>query len=221
MRTFLPTLALYLLALSLGACLTGQATAGPWLRTSGETFLSFSVEVSDPDDFYVTAYGEYGLRPDLTLGLDLGIKDNGLDKAIAFALRALTGPESVLQVALALGVGISDDKGVLRPGVNIGRGVTLGQRNGWVALELYAVINPDDAEHYEHIDLTLGMDLSAHSKAMFQVFSNGNPVDGEGLKMGPSLIIAPNPGQYFQIGVLAGIRDTDDTAIKLGVWRNF
>lgn len=209
------------LLFAIGVCVAGPAAAGPWLRGEGETFLAFALEVAEPDQYYTTAYAEYGLRPNLTLGLDLGIKYHRLDKAFIFALRPLAPPDSATRISIAFGVGVSDDEGALRPGVNVGRGFALGGRSGWAALQLYSVITPDDAEHDEHFDLTIGIDLSARSKLMLQAFSTGSPATGAGFTTGPSLIIEPNPGQFFQFSMLAGIRNGDDNSVKLGVWREF
>lgn len=210
------------LAFCLATCPVRQPDAGPWPRPEDQSFLSFSVEKPDTDQFYLSAYAEYGQRPDLTLGLDFGVTQDELDKAILFARRPLSLPKSALEVTLELGVGVNDDKAVLRPGLNIGRSYVLADRSGWVSLELKAIIEPDDGDHQESADLTIGLDMSARHTAMFQIFSTGSPVDGESLKIAPSLVFERSPGRYFQIGVLAGVRDGDnDTAIKLGVWQEF
>jgi len=211
-----------LLVLCLATLPMGPTDAGPWLRPEGDSFLSVSLEKPDGDQFHLSAYAEYGLRPDLTLGLDFGVNEEELDKAILFAKRPLSRPDSALQVSLELGIGVVDDKGVLRPGVNIGHSYVLRDLNGWISLELKAVLEPDDGDHFETSDLTIGLDVTARSKAMLQISSTGSPVDGNSLKITPSFVFERTPGHHFQIGVTAGLRDDDNaTAIKLGLWREF
>lgn len=211
-----------LLVLCLATVPVDPGNAGPWLRPEGESFLSVSVEKPDGDQFYLSTYGEYGLRPDLTLGLDFGVNEDELDKAILFAKRPLSSHDSAFQVSLELGMGVVDEKGVLRPGVNIGHSYVLRDLNGWISLELKAVLEPDDGDHFATTDLTIGLEMSARHKAMLQISSTGSPVDGDSLKITPSFVFERTPGHHFQIGVTAGIRDDDNaTAIKLGIWREF
>lgn len=210
------------LAFCLAGFAAGQSGAGPWLRAEGDSFLAFSAENAGGGDFFIGFYGEHGLRPDLTLGLDMGVKQNDLDKAIVFAKYPLSGSGPALNVTFELGLGVQDDAAVLRPGVNFGHAYVLAGRAGWTSLELKAVIEPDGGDHQESADLTIGLNLSSHHKAMFQVFSKGSPINGESLVIAPSLIFEAAPGRQFQIGVQAGIRDGDDaSAIKLGLWHEF
>ncbi len=78
-----------LLALAMGA---SPAFSGAWLRAEGDGFLSSTIKVQDDDDTttYGTLYAEYGINPDLTVGLDIGSDEGGDHKGLAFVLMPLS-----------------------------------------------------------------------------------------------------------------------------------
>lgn len=212
---------LILLAMMMVLC--GAAQAGPWLRAEGETFLSFSMEM--PESFsvepYASFYLEHGLRDDVTLGFDLGGHQGDLYKAILFARMPITRWESKYLMAWELGIGTRADKTVLRPGFSIGRGWEMGKLTGWMAADSFAHFSSGDGMPEMTTDLTLGVNLSKRSKLILQLQS-GYQVSGlDYMKFAPSVVFENKPGQHVELGVLAGIENSEDIALKLGLWRNF
>ncbi len=71
------------------------------------------------------------------------------------------------------------------------------------------------------IDGTLGFGLSAHIKVMAQLFStfeNGETY----VKFAPSLLLAPGKGSTtWQIGLELPVAGGGESALKIGIWREF
>ena len=131
------------------------AQAGPWLREEGGTYLSFTAEIAEYDEMqgWLSVYGERGIRPWVTLGIDAGGRHDGTAaKALVFARLPIIG-EGDWRMAAHLGAGAWLDDGevapVIRPGLSVGRGLDLWE-GGWWAADLNASI---DAAGGTHLDL--------------------------------------------------------------------
>lgn len=128
---------------------TGPLAAGPWPREPGHGFFALSQEEDTDGASWSGLYGEFGLSPRLTLGLDAGRSGNGDGTALLFLQRALGRLDGVNHFAGALGIGVARSGGQENPVAQAmlgwGRGFaalplgeSLGQRlgPGWVAVEL-------------------------------------------------------------------------------------
>ncbi len=160
-------------AIWVGILLASSAQAGPWLRAAGEGFLSFSVEtpVSESGQSFATTYVEYGLSDKVTLGFDLGGHETELYKAVAFAKMAFGRPDATLKIAAELGIGTADHETVLRPGLSIGRGFSLGDFSGWMSIDTLANIEIDTSDTAVTTDITVGLNLSDRTKLLVQLQS--------------------------------------------------
>lgn len=202
--------------------LAGQVRAGPWLRAEGERFLSFSAEWVDTDpNVFVSSYFEYGATAGVTLGFDLGTTESDFYKAVIFAKRALPWTDGPLRISVELGAGVTDDAAVIRPGLSLGRGFTLGARSGWISIDSLLAIEVKNGEAELSTDVTLGLNLSERAKLILQVQSGDHPWDPEYLKFAPSYVYEHRPGRHLELGLLAGIENAADYGVKLGVWRRF
>jgi len=203
--------------------LTGApAHAGPWLRGKGDVFLSFGTEIAENgEDGFYTLYGEYGLREWVTLGFDLGGSAEDLYKAVIFARVPLRGKEGKIRLAFELGVGVKAEEPLLRPGLSIGRGFAVGDMSGWMAIDTTALIGAVRGYTEMNTDVTLGLNMSKRIKLMLQL-QNGHHLTEPGyLKLAPSVVFERKPGQHFELGMLAGIKNAEDLALKLGLWQSF
>jgi hypothetical protein len=203
--------------------LAGAAQAGPWLRAAGEGFLSFSAEtpVSDNGPVFSSTYVEYGLSERVTLGFDLGGDEDDLYKAIVFAKTRLGDPEKALKLAMELGIGVTEDEAVLRPGLSLGRGFSLGDWSGWMTIDTLAIFAIETNDIDITTDITVGLNMSARTKLMLQLQSGDHLMDPDYLKFAPSVVYERKPGQHIELGVLAGIDNAEDIALKLGLWQSF
>jgi len=96
---------MFRLFLLLALITPGMAAAGPWPREVRQTFLSVSVEHNRADNTYASLYGEYGLTPRNTLGLELGRALGSETTAIVWLQRALDGGQGPNRLAMQAGAG--------------------------------------------------------------------------------------------------------------------
>jgi hypothetical protein len=204
--------------------LTAQiAAAGPWLRAEGDVFLAFGAEISEDSDTdpYFTAYGEWGAGRKLTLVLDLGGDENDLSKAVLFARFPITGDGSTWRVAGELGGGDYEANTVIRPGLSIGRGITLRSTPGWFTIDAYGYADTDGWDAEWNTDVTFGLSTTEKSKVIVQLQSSYDEDDLNSLKLAQSYVYEFAPGQHVELGLLAELHSGDDVALKLGLWSSF
>jgi len=126
--------------------LSGSAVAGPWPREEKGVFLSFSGERDVQGNAYSSLYAEYGLRPRLTLGLELGRSSGGETSAMFWLQRALDRGEGPNRFSAALGMGGLERRGEYLPLAQIAVGWGRGfdslpvlrrvPRGGWLSVEV-------------------------------------------------------------------------------------
>ena len=206
--------------------LAGQAAAGAWPRETGATFLSVAALVEAPEPGqdptgYVSVYAEHGLGRRLTAGLDLGSDEAGTKKAIAFLRVPLSAPDHTLKLAAELGAGSLGGEAVLRPGLSLGRGLTLFGRQGWVALDARGEITPDATMTDVAGEVTLGLSTGPRTKAIVQLQGGASAFEDTFLRLAPSIVREHAPGRHIELGVTAGLRDTADYGLRIGLWREF
>ncbi|WP_281967540.1 hypothetical protein [Roseovarius nanhaiticus] len=199
--------------------LPSPAWAGPWLRTPGEGFLSWSVKIQDDANSkgYSTLYAEYGMNPDLTVGLDLGSDDGGKAKALAFVVMPLSrGP---LHITFELGAGTSDDSPAFRPGISVGRGITLAGLGGWWSIDTRAAILEGSTDL--SIDATLGLRPWDGTMLIAQLQQGGALTEPDTLRLTGSVVWETQPGHHIEVGLASGLKNGEDFGIQLGIWRSF
>ncbi|UXX84059.1 hypothetical protein [Roseovarius pelagicus] len=206
--------------------LSAQAKAGPWLRDTGAGYLSYALTLEDvastgAADGYGSVYAEYGVRPKLTLGLDIGSDEQGAYKTFAFAILPLARQSRRTKITGEIGLGTIDGTAVARPGIAVGRSFEFLDRFGWVSIETRAEIGVDQGDIGISTDLTLGYNPGPRSKWMVQLQQGGPMADPDYLRIVPSVVIETKPGRHYEFGVAAGIKNTATFGVKLGVWQNF
>mgnify|MGYP001799409530 CR=1 FL=1 len=212
-------------------CLAGgqSALAGAWLREEGKGFASVSATTTQQRDFSGSVYLEYGLTPGHTIGADISF---GLDRTgqqngsgVVF-LRVPIGPtDRTHRFAGHLGLGGRYTNGIFSPaleaGLSWGRGVRWRDNWGWAAVDASINLPQAPAEDRIKIDGTFGMSFTPTVKAMIQMFNtleNGQVFSD----IAPSLLYQPRQGPYtIQIGAEFPVAGGGDTALKIGLWRDF
>ncbi|WP_313349705.1 hypothetical protein [Paracoccus sp. (in: a-proteobacteria)] len=126
--------------------LADSALAGPWPREMKGMFLALSTERDAQGNSYTALYGEYGLRPRLTLGMELGRSGADETSAMFWLQRALDRDKGPDRWALSFGAGVVERGGADMPvgqmAVSWGRGletVPLLDRiagGGWLSAEI-------------------------------------------------------------------------------------
>lgn len=212
-------LTLLLLALAPGA------QAGAWLQEHKKGFLSYSGVYEETGRLDGTVYIEYGLRPKLTLGakVDADMTQGQLGEGTAFVFIRKPIPTSKKNYKLAYDIGMGSTFGLateplLRTGVSYGRGITVKERHGWVAIDAAVEWAVNEGPDTLKLDSTVGLALNDRFKVMMQVFVTS--ADGNAsATFAPSVIWQPRPDGA---SLVLGLEDEDGTlALKLGLWRSF
>lgn len=195
------------------------AGAGAWLRAEGDGFLSWATKVQDGEaaKTYSTIYAEYGANPDLTLGLDMGSDETGDHKALAFVLMPLS--REGVHVAFELAAGTLGEGPALRPGLSVGKGLTLGDFSGWWSVDTQASITPGDVALA--VDATLGVTLWEETQLIGQMQQGGPLIDPDFIRLSGSLVWPIAPGRKMEVGLSTGLKDAEDFGVKLGLWHSF
>ncbi|MFN4060166.1 MAG: hypothetical protein ACK4IA_05365 [Paracoccus hibiscisoli] len=228
----------YVLMLALLLPLSAQA--GPWPREVGQTFLSLSGERNRAGASYASAYGEYGLTPRSTLGVELG-RTTGETTAILWWQRALDDGQGVHRIALQSGVGAvrrGDDLLPLAQGaLSWGRGFDRWG-GGWMTAQILARMTggaPDPrgpdmpslaasfltAKRVVKADLTLGLRPRDGLMVINSLWLEDRQDEGFAARLAPSLVFdAPGPIQ-IELGVVQPLTGRAEQAVRLGTWLEF
>lgn len=210
--------------------LTGTTTqAGPWLREQGSAFMEVSFASTYTLDTASQTYLEYGLSDKTTVIADIGMfrPRNALHGGIAtFSLRrALSAPDATSKWAYELGAGVGwlGDEILphFRTGVSWGRGTSWAETSGWMTVEAAVIWDLTYAQHVSKVDATLGVNFTDITTGMLQLYTAH--VDGTTIAtLAPSLVFKPEKGKFrVKLGGEAEIGNWDNSALKIGLWRDF
>lgn len=217
---------------ALFACflLAAPACAGAWMREEGTGFFSSSIEHDGVQQGNSSTYLEYGLRPDLTMGLEISIElfpeSSSTSYAGFFLRRPLGNPDGTNRWAWRLGAGAAwsweTTQPYLETGLHWGRGLELWQRNGWAAVDGTLKWETMTGGQIAKVDATVGLELTERLKGMLQVFLEYDQ-DRTTRKLSPSVLWAPPDfGEFtFQFGAVIEQGNEDHPTLKLGLWREF
>lgn len=206
-----------------------SAQAGPWLREKGSTFTAASVAMTYYLDTSSQTYLEYGLTDATTLVGDLSVirLHNAPESGYATLSirRALSKPDATSKWAYELGVGVgwigAETLPHLRTGLSWGRGMEWGDKSGWATIEASAVWDLTYARHIAKIDMTLGIQVTEVTAGMIQLYT-AHMFDDTVATIAPSVIFSPKESKFrIQIGTESQLGNLENTAVKLGLWREF
>ena len=221
MRALLIALALVLPA--------AEAGAGAWPRPKGETFLSFSQQVSTgartlidaTQDIrsYASVYAEYGLTDRLTIGLDAGTgagEDDRVGAALVFARLPVWSP-GAHRVAIDFGIGTlqSEAQGRqtrFRPGLAWGRGFESRWGGGWLGMESSLELREPSGDVAVKADFTAGLKPNDRWMLIAQAQTGYYPDAGGIVRLAPSVVRRLGPRSHLQLGALAEVAGTTPSA---------
>ncbi len=204
-------------------------TAGAWLREKGATFTSLSFTTNWYYETGQTTFFEYGLRDDITIGVDIAM---GLDRfgvqsgtGTAFVRRPLRWGDSANVWAYEIGAGASWSGERITPhlktGLSWGRGLTLRDMAGWTAVDTSIKWDLGNGAHVAKVDGTLGFNFTENTTGMLQIYLMRD-FNGSTGTLAPSVVYRPGESKFrIQVGVETPFGRARDTAIKLGLWREF
>ncbi|KZY40442.1 hypothetical protein A3731_37385 [Roseovarius sp. HI0049] len=154
------------------------------------------------------------------VGFDVGQAEDDFDKAVLFARFPFGARGGDTVQAWEMGVGMVDGALALRPGVSIGRGFTIGDSPGWVALDSRAVVSEAGTGVLE-ADLTVGAGLRGGHKWMVQLQMAAPEDSAPYMKIAPSFAFKQGKGRHLLLGATAGLVNTDTVKITFGIWQKF
>ncbi|UWR22034.1 hypothetical protein [Sulfitobacter sp. S190] len=210
-------------------CWTLPACAGAWLKEKGSGFASVSLSGNYYLDTANSTYIEYGLYHNLTVGADITLLRSryGVQSGFAtFFMRRPIGPtDGNTRWAYELGLGAGWVEGRVSPlvktGLSYGRGITLFDKNGWLSVDSSVTWDVSYGYHLSKVETTAGLNFSDQLAGMMQLYVG--EFSGSGfVVIAPSIIIKPKKTKLqFQVGAETEWGNTDNSALKIGLWRSF
>ena len=209
--------------------LPAPVQAGPWLRDKGSSFMAVSVAATFYLDTGTQTYLEYGLTDKTTVIADVGIVrprfgSHGGYTTVSMR-RALTLPDAKSKWAYELGVGVgwigSQTLPHARTALTWGRGMTWGDKSGWATVDAAVIWDLANSLHVTKIDATVGVNLTDITAGMLQIYTAH--IDDQSIAtFAPSLVFKPKNAKFrIQIGAESEIGRAHNTALKIGLWREF
>lgn len=241
MRTALSRL-LGLAALAVAGVCPPPAGAGPWARDAGGVFVTLSQQADAAGETWTGVWGEYGLTPRITLGVDAGISGRGDGKAIVWGQKAWVRGEH--RLAASAGIGASFIGEEIMPLAQIGggwgRGLTTPLGPGWAAAEARAIVTTRNVTVAQRInaltyatyayllpetsakaELTLGLKPRDRLMLIGQLqLEQGRETDLDTRLAGSVVYSLRNPAR-LEVGVISPISGAAEPALKLGLWLEF
>jgi hypothetical protein len=227
-----------LAGLMLAVC-AAEAEAGAWPREEGTAFVSLSnivttgsgLRLFPTDDlhYYGSLYAEYGLRPELTVGLDaaFGLGDGERLAAGLLTLRRPFWRNETGQIAAAeIGLGFRDHSidGIearIRPGLSWGKGFESRWGGGWAGIETSLEWRVPSNDFVAKADVTLGIRPSERAMLILQIQSGHYGEDGALVTLAPSAVWRIGETSHVQLGVNATLLGEDAVGVKLANWFSF
>lgn len=199
--------------------------AQAWPREDGAGFASISTELTDGAGGlrdWSSVYLDYGLTPRLSFSSKIGGRAD-LSAHEAWASLRVPLPLTLPGVAsLRGGLGRWADDGrptvsTLRLGAAWGKGLSPGDRSGWVELDGLAELARDRGR--VKLAATLGLNLDHGGHAILQVRAEPG-AGGQGLTLAPSYVHPLHGATKLQLGLL-WTPSEGEAGLMLGSWLEF
>lgn len=221
MRTVLNILICYL-------CAVPQAHAGAWLREQNTAFLSVSATVRHMNGTWRTEnsfYGEYGVLPHLTLGLDINQMAGIAGHALAFARLPIGSPKQRTRLAVELGIGKHHVRGqwdtMLKSTLSIGHEFSSQWGEGWFNIDASLEQRRPVTDPAFKLDAAIGLSSSRRLRPFLQLestFASGQPTIWS---LTPGVLIDRPNNTTWQIGLERRTAGQSSLGLKFGLWRRF
>lgn len=210
------------------AAFAAPAAAGAWLRESGAGFLSVStIARTTPAgrEAETGLYAEYGVRPRLTLGLDVNERPGAAGHALIFLRRPIeTGsPATRLAAELALGGHHVAGRwsGMTRLSLSLGREFSGPLASGWVNLDAVAELRGGLSPPFFKLDATFGLSSGPRLRPLVRLESVARPGMRTALTLTPAVMIEGHGGLTWVLGLERKFTPVRSIGIRLELWQKF
>lgn len=205
------------------------AGAGAWMRDEGRVFLSLTgtLRHGDPDARReLSAYGEYGLSPRLTLGFDVNERPGLSGHAVIFARQPLRPPGARTKLAVETAFGGHHWQGRWHPmyrlTLSAGRGFTTkGGANGWMTLDAAYERRLGETVPAYKLDGTLGLSSPGRLRPILQVETAHIPGKPFFWAITPGLMADGRGTATWLVGLERKSAGRETLGLKIGLWQRF
>jgi len=203
--------------------LPGVALAGAWPRERGTGFVSLAQSFSQTYGVtYPSAYAEWGLRENLTLGLDIG-GTGAARKVLSFTRLHYSPVNSAFRAAIEFGGGKHGGLGghVASTAVHLGWGGKTALGNAWADLRLGALYAIATGQIETKLDATLGVARPRGLLYMAELNATRGPRGQATLHLGPSLAVPLGKRLHLCVALSQELGGGNERKVKLGLWAKF
>lgn len=217
------------------------ATAGPWPREAGRTFLSFSSERDRSGNRYSSLYGEYGLTSRVTLGVDIGQSGQGDLTALVWTQRPLDDGEGPNRFGLQAGAGlVQRDQQTLplvQAALSWGRGFEDWLGGGWMTAQILVRLTarPEDAasspiplaggfemaERTAKSEMTLGLRPRKGLMVINSLLLEDRTDAAFSVRLASSLVFDVSAPLKLEVGLVQPLHGEAERSVKLAGWIEF
>lgn len=204
-----------------------QVWAGAWLQEqeSGFSAVTTTARKGDPYSLLENAiYVEYGLKPRITIGLDLNQKPGLSGHALVFARIPLGQATRRNRFAFEIALGAYHWQGDWNPmsksTLSFGHSFALGERAGWLSVDAAVEHRKDAPALFYKLDATTGLSGFNRFNPILQVETtrtSGLPLMWA---ITPGVIIETKKAQWL-VGIERKSVTTKTLGLKLSLWRRF
>lgn len=204
------------------------ARGGAWLREHKTAFLSFGSTIRGNKyilpDYETKFYGEYGLRPGLTLGVDLNDIRLKSAHALLFARIPIGPRDRKSRYAFELGLGQHryqlDWAAMYKLSLAFGRGFENRWGNGWMSAEFAYEVRTGLPDPAYKLDLVAGMSSGWRVRPLLKLETLYMPDQPFSWALTPGIMFDIRESTWV-IGLEGRSAATETIGISFNIWRNF
>ncbi|WP_164659530.1 hypothetical protein [Tropicibacter sp. Alg240-R139] len=214
--------------LLLSLCAAQSASAGAWLREKGTGFLSLTGTIYNPSDTYdfkSAVYGEWGLTPNLTVGLDLNERPGLTGHALVFARIPVAELGQNGRFAFEFGGGGHHFQDRWHPmykvGLSYGQSLETPWGYGWLAIDLAFEHRLRTNDPFYKLDATVGLSADRLINPMLQIETSYFGDSEVHWSITPSILIRGKNNTRWQFGIERRSAYPKGYGVKIALWREF
>jgi hypothetical protein len=205
-----------------------SARAGAWLREPDSAFSSATVTLRKLNGLWQSEsgiYGEYGVTPSLTLGLDFNETPTIAGHFLVFARVPVRAAKGRTKVSLEVAVGGHHRQGqwgaMAKSTISVGRGFTSRWGAGWFNIDGSLELRRPNSDPIYKLDATLGLSSARRIRPILQ-FESTHIRDSPLIwSVTPGMLIEGRNNTTWLLGLERKTATQSTLGVKFGLWRQF